>query len=387
MLNFDFHNPTHIAFGKDRIADLAKLVPSDAKVLILVGGASAEKTGTLAEVRTALGTRQHATFSGIEPNPSYETSMNAVAQIRESGFNFLLAVGGGSVIDAVKFIAAAVNFEGGDPWAILEQHGRNVTGALPFGTVLTLPATGSEMNNGGVITHRAKGAKLAFGSKHTYPVFSVLDPTKTYTLPPQQLANGVVDAFVHTVEQYLTYPVDGAVQDRFAEGILQTLIEVGPRILAAPEPVYADRANLMWTATLALNGLIGAGVPQDWATHMIGHELTALHGIDHARTLAVVLPSLLDAQRATKAAKLLQYGERVWGIRTGTDDERIDATIAATRDFFERMGIPTRLSAYGVGADSVDKLVSQLEAHGMVTLGEHRDVTPAVSRRVLEAAL
>lgn len=387
MLNFDFHNPTHIAFGKDRIADLATLVPATAKVLILVGGASAEKTGTLAEVRTALGARQHATFSGIEPNPSYETSMKAVAQIREGGFDFLLAVGGGSVIDAVKFIAAAVKFEGGDPWSILEQHGRNVTGALPFGSVLTLPATGSEMNNGGVITHRAKGAKLAFGSKLTYPVFSVLDPTKTYTLPPQQLANGVVDAFVHTVEQYLTYPVDGAVQDRFAEGILQTLIEVGPRILAAPEPVYADRANLMWTATLALNGLIGAGVPQDWATHMIGHELTALHGIDHARTLAVVLPSLLDAQRATKAAKLLQYGERVWGIRTGTDHERIDATIAATRDFFERMGIPTRLSAYGVGADSVDKLVSQLEAHGMVTLGEHRDVTPAVSRRVLEAAL
>jgi NADP-dependent alcohol dehydrogenase len=387
MLNFDFHNPTHIAFGKDRIADLATLVPAAAKVLILVGGASAEKTGTLAEVRTALGARQHATFSGIEPNPSYETSMKAVAQIREGGFDFLLAVGGGSVIDAVKFIAAAVKFEGGDPWSILEQHGRNVTGALPFGSVLTLPATGSEMNNGGVITHRAKGAKLAFGSKHTYPVFSVLDPTKTYTLPPQQLANGVVDAFVHTVEQYLTYPVDGAVQDRFAEGILQTLIEVGPRILAAPEPVYADRANLMWTATLALNGLIGAGVPQDWATHMIGHELTALHGIDHARTLAVVLPSLLHAQRATKAAKLLQYGERVWGIRTGTDDERIDATIAATRDFFERMGIPTRLSAYGVGADSVAKLVAQLEAHGMVTLGEHRDVTPEVSRRVLEAAL
>ncbi len=387
MLNFDFHNPTHIVFGKDRIADLDKLVPPAAKVLILIGGSSAEKTGTLAEVRTALGARQHATFSGIEPNPSFETSMNAVAQIREGGFDFLLAVGGGSVIDAVKFIAAAVQFEGADPWAILEKHGRNVKGAMPFGAVLTLPATGSEMNNGGVITHRAKGAKLAFSSVHTYPVFSVLDPTKTYTLPPQQLANGVVDAFVHTVEQYLTYPVNAPVQDRFAEGILQTLIEVGPRLLTAPEPVYDDRANLMWAATMALNGLIGAGVPQDWATHMIGHELTAMHGIDHARTLAVVLPSLLEAQRATKAAKLLQYGERVWGIRTGTDAERIDATIAATRDFFERMGIPTRLSAYGVGADSVDKLVSQLEAHGMVSLGEHRDVTPAVSRRILEASL
>ena len=257
MLNFDFHNPTRIAFGQGRIADLDKLVPAAAKVLILVGGASAEKTGTLAEVRTALGSRQHATFTGIEPNPSYETSMNAVAQIREGGFDFLLAVGGGSVIDATKFIAAAVLFEGGDPWAILEKFGRNVQRALPFGAVLTLPATGSEMNNGSVITHRAKGAKLPFNSEHTYPVFSVLDPTKTYTLPPQQLANGVVDAFVHTVEQYLTYPVNAPVQDRFAEGILHTLIEVGPRLLTATEPMYDDRANLLWVSQTAANRVVG----------------------------------------------------------------------------------------------------------------------------------
>jgi NADP-dependent alcohol dehydrogenase len=210
---------------------------------------------------------------------------------------------------------------------------------------------------------------------------------KTYTLPPQQLANGVVDAFVHTVEQYLTYPVNAPVQDRFAEGILQTLIEIGPRLLTAPEPVYDDRANLMWAATMALNGLIGAGVPQDWATHMIGHELTALHGIDHARTLAIVLPALLHERRGAKRAKLLQYGERVWGINTGTEDERITAAIERTRDFFESMGIATRLSGYGLGADTVDAAVAQLEAHGMVKLGEQRESTPAVSRRILEAAL
>lgn len=386
MLNFDFHNPTHIAFGAGRVADLDKLVPAQARVLILSGGASAEKTGTLAEVRAALGSREHATFSGIEPNPSYETSMRAVEQVRREGFDFLLAVGGGSVIDAAKFIAAAVVFEG-DPWAILEKFGRNVKSALPFGAVLTLPATGSEMNNGSVITHRAKGAKLPFNSTHTYPRFAVLDPTKTYTLPPQQLANGVVDAFVHTVEQYLTYPVNAAVQDRFAEGILQTLIEVGPRLLSAPEPVYDDRANLMWAATMALNGLIGAGVPQDWATHMIGHELTALHGIDHARTLAIVLPSMLQERRGPKRAKLLQYGERVWGISSGTEDERITAAIGRTREFFESMGISTRLSGYGLGAEAIDTVVAQLEAHGMVKLGEQREVTPAVSRRILEAAL
>ena len=386
MLNFDFHNPTHIAFGEGRVADLDRLVPAQARVLILVGGASAEKNGTLAEVRQALGARSHATFSGIEPNPSYETALRAVQQVREGGFDFLLAVGGGSVIDAVKFIAAAVHIEG-DPWSILEQRGRNIARAMPFGAVLTLPATGSEMNNGSVITHRAKGAKLPFSSAHCFPRFAVLDPTKTYTLPPQQLANGVVDAFVHTTEQYLTYPVNALVQDRFAEGILQTLVEVGPRILAAPQPVYADRANMMWTATLALNGLIGAGVPQDWATHMIGHELTALHGIDHARTLAIVLPALLNDRRESKRAKLLQYAERVWGLREGDEEARISAAIERTRAFFESLGVPTRLGAYGLGAEHVDAVVAQLEAHGMVKLGEQRDITPEVARRILLAAL
>ena len=387
MQNFDFHNPTHIVFGKGRIADLDKLVPATAKVLILVGGSSAEKTGTLAEVRQALGARTHATFSGIEPNPSYETSMQAVQQVKDGGYDFLLAVGGGSVIDAVKFIAAAALFTGDDAWSILEQRGRNIAQALPFGTVLTLPATGSEMNNGGVITRRSIGAKLAFSSTQVYPQFSVLDPTKTYTLPPQQLANGVVDAFVHTVEQYLTYPVNAPLQDRFAEGILQTLVEIGPRLLAATEPDYDDRANLVWAATLALNGLIGAGVPQDWSTHMVGHELTALHGIDHARTLAIVLPSMLHERRVAKQAKLLQYGERVWGITSGTPDERVDTAIARTRAFFEAMGIPTRLSAYELGADAIDTVMAQLEAHGMTRLGEQREVTLEVSRRVLEGAL
>ncbi|MBT9508585.1 iron-containing alcohol dehydrogenase [Rhodoferax sp.] len=386
MLNFDFHNPTQIVFGKNRIADIGKLVPADAKVLILVGGASAEKTGTLGEVREALGARPNSTFNGIEPNPSFETVMKAVEQVREGDFNFLLAVGGGSVIDAAKFIAAAVPFEG-DPWTILLKRGSNIKSALPFGTVLTLPATGSEMNNGSVITRRDIGAKLPFRSRHVFPLFSVLDPTKTYTLPTQQIANGVVDAFVHTVEQYLTYPVNAPVQDRFAESLLQTLVEVGPRLLSATEPDYDDRASLMWTATLALNGLIGAGVPQDWATHMIGHELTALHNIDHARTLAIVLPSMLNERRVQKHHKLLQYGERVWGIQSGTDDERITAAIDKTRDFFERMGIPTRLSAYGLAADAIDVVIRQLEEHGMTKLSERGDVTPEVSRRVLEAAL
>ena len=385
MKNFEFYNPTKIVFGPDKVAELANLVPAAARVLILFGGASAQKTGTLDEVKAALGSRVVHEFGGIEPNPTYETLMKAVEQVKLEKIDFLLAVGGGSVIDGAKFVAAAACFDG-EPWDILLKGGSLVNQALPFGTVLTLPATGSEMNSGSVVTRKATHTKLAFMSRHVFPQFSVLDPTKTYTLPTKQIANGIADAFVHTVEQYLTYPVQALAQDRFAEGLLQTLIEIAPKALAEPED-YDTRANLMWTATLALNGLIGAGVPQDWATHMIGHELTALYGIDHARTLAIVLPSLLKVKRETKRAKLLQYAERVWHITSGTDDERIDAAIERTRAFFESLGIQTQLSGYALGQEAVDAVVAQLETHGMTALGEHKDISLEVSRAILQAAL
>lgn len=385
MLNFDYYNPTQIVFGKGSVARLSQLVPADARVLVLYGGGSAERNGTLAEVEEALGERTVQRFGGIEPNPSYETLMEAVALIRREKLDFLLAVGGGSVIDGTKFVAAAVYYPR-DPWHILETFGTEIASALPFGAVLTLPATGSEMNNGSVISRKSIQAKLPFSSPHTFPRFSVLDPVKTFTLPPRQIANGVVDAFVHVIEQYLTYPVNAPVQDRYAEGLLQTLIEVGPQALAVPED-YDVRANLMWTATQALNGLIGAGVPQDWATHMIGHEITAMFGLDHAQTLAVVLPAMLDLRREAKRDKLLQYAVRVWNIDTGSDDARIDAAIARTRAFFESLGVKTRLSDYGIGTDAPERLLAQLEAHGMTALGERRDMDLALSRRVLEASL
>jgi NADP-dependent alcohol dehydrogenase len=385
MFNFEFHNPTKIVFGTDTIAKLDQLVPADARVLILLGGESARKNGTLAEVRAALGAREVHEFNGIEPNPSYETLMQAVELIRREKLDYLLAVGGGSVIDGTKFVAAAVPFDG-EPWDILTTHGQVVTAALPFGSVLTLPATGSEMNNGSVITRKASHSKLAFMSAHVFPQFSILDPTKTLTLPTRQIANGVVDAYVHIIEQYLTYPANGMVQDRFAEGLLLSLIELGPKVLATPND-YDLRANLMWIATQALNGLIGAGVPQDWSTHMIGHELTALYDIDHARTLAIVLPANLHVRRASKHGKLLQYAERVWGIRDGSDQQRIDAAIAKTAEFFEAMGIKTKLADYELGTATVDAVVAQLEKHGMTAIGEQGDLTPEVARQILTAAL
>lgn len=385
MNNFDFRNPTHILFGKGRIADLKDQVPADAKVLILYGGGSAEKTGVLGQVRAALAGRTLVEFGGIEPNPRFATALKAVDVIGQEGITFLLAVGGGSVIDATKFIAAAAKYDG-DAWDILTSRGSVITQALPFGTVLTLPATGSEMNSGAVITNPEKGAKLPFGSPHCYPVFSVLDPEVTYTLPPRQIANGVADAFVHIIEQYLTYPSAARVQDGFAETLLRTLIELGPKALETPED-YDVRANLMWTATLALNGLIGAGVPQDWASHMIGHEITALNDTDHARTLAVVLPSLMNDQRGPKREKLLQYAANVWDIREGSDDARIDAVIEATRGFFEQIGIKTRLGDYAIAAPEIDRIVVALKDHGMTALGEQNAITPEDARRILETAL
>ena len=385
MNNFEFFNPTKIVFGTDTIAKLDQLVPATARVMILLGGESARKNGTLAEVRAALGQREVHEFNGIEPNPGYETLMQAVEIIRTEKLDFLLAVGGGSVIDGCKFVAAAVPFVG-DPWEILKNFGHNISSALPFGAVLTLPATGSEMNHGAVITQKATQTKLPFMNPLVFPQFSILDPSKTFTLPTRQIANGVVDAFVHTVEQYLTYPANGMVQDRYAEGLLNILIEIGPKVLANPQD-YDLRANLMWAATQALNGLIGAGVPQDWSTHMIGHELTALFDIDHARTLAIVLPANLALRSDSKREKLLQYADRVWHITAGTDAERIAAAISKTREFFEAMGIQTRLADYGLSQDAVEAVIKQLEAHGMTALGERQDVSLALSRQILENSL
>ena len=385
MLNFDFYNPTRILFGQGQIASLSTLVPAGARVMMLYGGGSIRQNGVYDEVMAALAGHSITEFGGIEPNPSYETLMRAIEQVKAEKIDFLLAVGGGSVIDGTKFVAAGALLDE-DPWSIFDKRSANIVDALPFGTVLTLPATGSEMNSGGVVTRKSTQEKRSFMSRKVFPQFSILDPAKTFTLPARQVGNGVVDAFAHIMEQYLTYPVNAKVQDRFAEGLLLTLIEEGPKALSDPED-YDVRANVMWCATLALNGLIGVGVPQDWATHMVGHELTALYNLDHAQTLAIILPNMLRARREEKRAKLLQYAERVWGLTGGDEDTRIEAAIARTEQFFAKMGVGTRLADYGLGAECVEAVVEALESHRMTRLGEHRDVTIEVSRKVLEMSL
>jgi len=383
MRNFTFYNPTKIHFGEGQIAKLGKEIPSGSRVLVTHGGGSIFQNGVWQQVEEALAGYTLSRFGGIEANPQFDTLVRAAEQAKRDNCDFILAVGGGSVIDGSKFIAAVLCYDG-NPLDLLT--GTRIKAALPMGCVLTLAATGSESNPHGVVTHVERQEKLPFSSALLYPHFAVLDPRTTFSLPPRQIGNGVVDAFVHTTEQYLTYPADAPLQDRYAEGLLLTLIEEGPKALANPGD-YKVRANLMWCATQALNGLLGCGVPQDWATHMIGHELTALYHLDHAQTLAVILPALLAERREAKREKLLQYAERVWNIQKGDEDARIDAAIAATREFFQRMGVPTRLSEHGLDAEVIPQLLSQLDRHKMTALGEHRDIDLAVSERILLRAL
>jgi NADP-dependent alcohol dehydrogenase len=371
MFDFTYYNPVRILFGRGTIARLADLMPEKARVLLVYGGGSIKCNGVYDQVAAALSRHRVWEFGGIEPNPLYETCMRAANLARSEGCDFLLAAGGGSVIDAAKFIAAAVPFPGEEPWDMLEKK-VPVEEVLPLGCVVTLAATGSEMNANSVISRASTRQKIPFKSEHLFPRFSILDPTATFTLPFRQSANGVVDTFVHVCEQYLTYPVNAPLQDRQAEAILLTLIEEGPKLHTRPDS-YDLRANLMWCATQALNHSISCGVPSDWATHAIGHELTALFGLDHARALAVVLPALLAHRRRTKKAKLLQYAQRIWSIDTPEPEKAIDLAIDRTVQFFNGLGVPTRLGDYGLSAADCGEIVERLDRRRPL-IGEHQDI-------------
>lgn len=384
MRNFTFQNPTRILFGRGQIENIADEIPAGARILLVFGGGSIRNNGVLEQVLKALEGRSVREFSGITPNPDVAALLPALEIVRAEAIDFILAVGGGSVIDGAKFIAAAALTDV-EPWSILAK-GAKVNGAIPLGVVLTLPATGSESNGAAAISNKETGQKLVFVSPHCFPRFAVLDPETTFSLPPHQISNGIADAFVHVLEQYLTYPAGGSLSDRLAEALLLLLKEQGPLALSDPQN-YEVRANLMWAASLSLNGLIGQGVPQDWTTHHIGHELTALYGLDHARSLAVVLPAVLEARRAQKAQKLVQFGARVFGLRGASESEMIDATIAQTVAFFESLTIPTRLSAYGIGEEAIPQIVAKLKANRRLRMGERLDITPEAAGKMLALAL
>ena len=379
MNNFIFQNPTKLVFGKGQIAQLAKLIPADKKIMMTYGGGSIHKNGVYAQVKEALKNHNVAEFGGIEPNPEYETLMRCVAECREKEIDFLLAVGGGSVIDGTKFVAAALKWEG-EPWDFLMKP-LKVDQAVPLAAVLTIAATGSEMNKGSVVSRRELKEKRFFFSDACFPKFSILDPTVLYSLPKKQLANGVIDSFIHVLEQYVTFDNKAYIQDYWSEGILKTLVKVGPELMENQED-YDNCSNFMYAATMALNGFIVMGVAEDWATHMIGQELTALHGLDHGVTLAIVYPGVIKVMREEKAEKLLQYGERVFGITEGTADERIDKTIAATEDFFKSLGVKIKLSDYNIGDETIEEVARRFGERGY-NLGEKGNITPAVIKQIL----
>jgi len=380
MQNFVYKNPTEILFGKGMIREISVRIPQGQTVLFLYGGGSIKANGVYGQVRSALKGARVVEFGGIEANPLFETCLKAVDVARKEKVGFILAVGGGSVLDASKFIAAAVCFKSSDPWEILRVHGENVQTALPVGTVLTLPATGSEANGNSVISRKTTQEKLHFYSPHVFPRFSVLDPEATFSLPVRQLRNGIVDAFVHVMEQYMTYPAHAPLQDRMAESVVKTLIEVAPAVLKKPKD-YEARATFMWSATMALNTLVGCGVPQDWSTHMIGHELTAFYGLDHAETLAIVLPGVWQYKLTAKKKKLEQYGQRVWGVKTAKE------AMVKTEAFFHSLKMPTRLGDHQISAQEAAQKVRERFAERDAVFGEHNDITPdAVSKIIASRA-
>ena len=385
MNNFEFKNPTKIIFGKNSIEKLTDEIPKDAKVLLLYGGGSIKKNGIYDQVKTALSNVQVIEFGGIPANPEYAVLMDALKVIKEDNISYLLAVGGGSVIDGTKFLAAAALFEGDNPWDILSKNIKTEKG-MPFGVVLTLPATGSEMNSGAVITRKETKEKRTMGGPGLFPEFSILDPQVIASIPERQLANGITDAFTHVLEQYMTYPIGALLQDRFAESILQTLIEVAPKILKDPKD-YTAASDFMWSCTMALNGLIQKGVPGDWAVHAMGHELTALFGIDHARTLAVIAPSHYKFNFEAKKEKLAQYGERVWKITEGTTDDKAYAAIERTVGFFHRLGIDTKLSDYTKDYEGTAETISKrFTDRGWLGLGEHQSLSPDKVKEIVKMA-
>ena len=382
MNNFIFNNPVKLIMGKGTIAKLSDEIPAGARLMVTFGGGSVKRNGVYEQVANALKSHDVTEFWGIEPNPSIETLRKAIATGKEKNIDFLLAVGGGSVADGSKLIAAGIPYDG-DAWDFVVGTCR-VTRTVPLGIVLTLPATGTEMNRNAVISRYETREK--YGMTAAWPRFSILDPQTTFSLPAKQVANGIADTFVHVIEQYLTVAGVSRIMDRLAEGVLLTLIDLAPVILAADancDATYNARADFMLSATVALNGFIAMGVPQDWATHAIGHELTALHGLDHGHSLAVVLPGTMNVLRASKGDKIIQYGERVWGIASGSRDERIDAAIARTETFFRSLGLTTSLGEEGIGDEDIAEITRRLESRD-IALGENGDVTAQVAKRILD---
>lgn len=386
MNNFEFYCPTRVIFGKGAIDELPKHIDKSKKILMTYGGGSIKKNGVYEQVKKALEGYNLLEFGGIEPNPKYETLMKAVEIVKNEKVDFLLSVGGGSTLDGTKFIAAASKYFGDkDAYDYFMVEQMPVEDAVPLADVITLPATGSEMNSGGVISRLATDEKLAFHSPKLFPQFSIIDPQVTYSLPVKQTVNGIVDTFVHVMEQYCTYEVNSPLQDSWALGILRTLIQEAPKVLANPND-YEARANIFWCATCGLNYWISVGVPQDWATHMIGHELTAFYGLDHGQSLAIILPRLLKNQKVSKSKKLAKLAREVFCINEAVDLKAADIAICEIENFFNSIGMKTKLSDYEIDANEAAVKIRDRFKIRNVALGEKGNITADIAFDIVKEA-
>ena len=365
-MEFSYHNPTAIEFGQGKIKKIANKIAKDKKILVVYGGGSIKTNGVYDQVIKALENHTFLEFSGVEVNPTIETMNKAVKIVKEEKIDFILAVGGGSVIDGCKYLAAASLYDG-DGWDFLDGT-KEVEKALPLGVVLTLAATGSESNNLTVLSKKQSDEKRMYFSNYSYPQFAIMDPSVMATLSDRQLGNGLVDAFVHTSEQYLTHPTTALVNDGYAETLFRGLVKLADTW--ENRRTYTWLENLMHIANQALNFQIGAGVPQDWSTHLIGHELTAYYNLDHARSLAVVQPYLLEVMNEDKKEKIAQLGKNVFGIQ---NDNK--AVIKAIEAVYNKVGVPTKLSAYEIDDKVISNVSAALTKNGYTAMGENANIT------------
>ena len=355
MLNFVFENPTKILFGKDQLTKLAKEIKKcHQRILLIYGGGSIKKTGLYDQVTAIL--KENNIFyveqPGVQVNPRIDSVREGIKLCRENDLGMILAVGGGSVIDCAKTIAAGFYYTG-DPWDFFTNTAR-ITDALPVGVVLTLAATGSEMNVNAVINNQETQEKIGIGSRHLIPRFAILDPEFTFTVPPAQTAAGIADIMSHVFEQYFSSNDGAFLQDRMCESVLKTCIHYGPIAIKEPNN-YEARANLMWSSTIGLNGLLSTGKATDWATHNIEHELSALYDMTHGLGLAILTPHWMEyVLDETTVKKFAEYARNVWEVQ-GTDDDFETARqgIKLTRQFFQSLGLGSKLSEQGVTEDSL----------------------------------
>lgn len=389
MNNFTFWTPTKFVFGKDTENRAGELVKefSGKKLLIVYGGGSVIRSGLLDRVKGSLDTQglEYVELSGIKPNPTDDRVYEGIELVRKENVDFILAVGGGSVIDTAKGIACGVPYEG-DFWDFYCGK-KIVEKALPVGVVLTIPAAGSEGSGNSVITKLDGLVKLSLRTESALrPKFSIMNPELTFTLPPYQTGCGIVDMMAHIFERYFSTTPDCEITDRVSEGVLMAIMEEAPKVMKNPDD-YEARANIMWSAMLAHNGVCGTGRVEDWASHFIEHELSAIYDVAHGAGLAVVVPAWMTYVAHVNPQKGVQFAERVLGVKRIDGESDLDLAlrgIARLKEFFSSLGMPVTMSELGIENPDIDNLVANLHLHKGETIGGYVKLSREDTKKIYQ---